>query len=71
MTADILTFPRPFAKPRPVLTVPTGDSVVNAWAEYAARKIAYAMNPLPHNRAMFDAAEKRYLEACESEKFPA
>ncbi len=63
MTAEILTFPRPFAKPRPVLTVPTSDRVVRAWAEFSAANVAATMNPRPHNIAARDNAKARWLAA--------
>lgn len=67
MTAEILTFP---SKARPKLVVPTSDRVVRLWAEMEARRIAFSMNPLPHNKAMFDSAQRRYDEACTKAGWP-
>lgn len=71
MGAQILNFPRPKAKPRPVLVVPTSDLVVQLWAQMQARIVAFHLNPCPHNEHMMGAARARYVTALDDEKFPA
>ncbi len=67
MSKNVIQFP---IRPR-ALTVPTTDRIVRVWAEMAARKIAFSMNPNPHNKDAYDAAMKRYSAECDKAGWPA
>lgn len=70
MTAQILKFPAR-SKPRPVLKVPTTDSIVSLWAELHCRIAAAWCNPCEHNLEMLKSAQKRWEAALEEKNYPA